>query len=52
MSLFSSGQVAHHVLLIINILFFVFQQIYPQDLQYLEVLGHGTGGTVYRYTRI
>lgn len=24
------------------------QQIYPQDLQYLEVLGHGTGGTVYR----
>lgn len=24
-------------------------QIAPQDLQYLEILGHGNGGTVYRY---
>ena len=24
-------------------------QIAPQDLQYLEILGHGSGGTVYRY---
>ena len=31
------------------LLFILCQQIFPQDLQYLEVLGHGTGGTVYRY---
>ena len=26
-------------------------QITAHDLQYLEILGHGSGGTVYRYAR-
>ena len=28
---------------------FFSHQITAQDLQYLEILGHGSGGTVYRY---
>ena len=49
--LISEGQVPDHMTscdLKHQVMWFLHHQITRQDLQYLEILGHGNGGTVYR----